>query len=683
MTLRSATLSLTLLLSACSAVLGIEEATLDEDLENAIARQSCVLNSDCDREQVCIFRVCSPPCASDRDCDDDLACLRTDEATVCIEPDDSACERSDDCPDGTVCAQGVCRTACAVASSDNACLEDQACIAGACRGSRLDGDGIASLLDGGNDAGDVSNAGSDGGAHPPNDGSVREDVGVDSGEPAPPACEAADKNCENGTLYTCRSDETLDQGTPCAYVCSGDACSGECVPQDRRCLQETLQECNDEGLWQQVEECPRVCTLDGCVDRCETGTKQCNDTELLVCTNAGAFAHQQDCDYVCRSGACVGECVPDDVQCNGNSTETCNADGEWIAGSDCEFDCAGDACVGECAPNDTRCQPGSSAVLETCGSNFMWGDAETCGFYCDASAQACAGECTPDDARCQSGSDTGIETCGDDFEWGSATQCDYACIDATGECGGVCDPNAHQCQPGSNTTRQTCSSAAQWGTNFTCPFVCVSGTGECGGSCTPGAPVCNNASPVSEARQCTAAGAWTTLDTCSFPTEICSGGACVANASFNVGNATQLPDPNTEGTGVLLGFKITVANRVDVVRFGLRGRGTGAFVKLAVYSDVGDRPSALLGSSGTAAVINGAVEVDPVTALSLNAGSYWLMATFDANAQTWWEDSAGPTAWYMNHSFASALPGTFVVDPSRTFTGYTYNYYLVVRQALQ
>ena len=47
--------------AACNAVLGNEDRYY-------LAADACVLNSECDDGEVCIFRLCSPPCREGVDC---------------------------------------------------------------------------------------------------------------------------------------------------------------------------------------------------------------------------------------------------------------------------------------------------------------------------------------------------------------------------------------------------------------------------------------------------------------------------------------------------------------------------------------------------------------------------------------------------------------------------------------
>jgi hypothetical protein len=119
----------------CNQVLGIEAATLDAKV-GSDAPKGCVLNSDCASTEICIFRVCSPPCDRDRDCMGGLECLRTTKGTACVAPKDSACGAGAklDCPasTGTTCIDNECRTPCDDGGAD-ACLLGQACVNGGCR----------------------------------------------------------------------------------------------------------------------------------------------------------------------------------------------------------------------------------------------------------------------------------------------------------------------------------------------------------------------------------------------------------------------------------------------------------------------------------------------------------------------------------------------------------------------
>src|SRR5690606_20143184 len=93
---------------ACNTLLGIESP-------NIVDGEGCLLNSDCTQSaHVCLFKTCSPPCEEDKDCSEGARCLETEVGTACVRAVDASCEgaETNECPDGTTCANGSCRVAC-------------------------------------------------------------------------------------------------------------------------------------------------------------------------------------------------------------------------------------------------------------------------------------------------------------------------------------------------------------------------------------------------------------------------------------------------------------------------------------------------------------------------------------------------------------------------------------------
>lgn len=85
----------------------------------------CVLNSDCEAELICAFRVCHEACLVSSDCALGLRCVTTDGGNVCLLEEESRCLLNSDCPEPLVCgADGECRNQCL---ADPDCLADQVC----------------------------------------------------------------------------------------------------------------------------------------------------------------------------------------------------------------------------------------------------------------------------------------------------------------------------------------------------------------------------------------------------------------------------------------------------------------------------------------------------------------------------------------------------------------------------
>jgi hypothetical protein len=183
----------------CNTLLGNESDYRLAPLDGG-ARE-CLLNSQCLRDEVCIFRTCSPPCLEDEDCANGARCLRTARGTACVTLSAARCGGENSCPEGSACIDGACRNECA---DGGACLGDQICTPRAvCVGTDPAHDPAA-------DGGVTADAGRDGGG------------GRDGGD-AGPCIDAGAEDCFNDR------DDDCDGDTDCAdSQCSGPA---QCVPE--------------------------------------------------------------------------------------------------------------------------------------------------------------------------------------------------------------------------------------------------------------------------------------------------------------------------------------------------------------------------------------------------------------------------------------------------------------------
>ena len=646
--------------SACNQVLGIEAASLAPDAGHRTAaapaeRKTCVLNSDCEKLEMCIFRVCSQPCALDRDCGGDLQCLRSKTAPRAWTRTTTSATAMTRAPTARAASTAPAEPAAAKRTARCARKASNVWRAAAAPITVPD-------LDAGADV----------------DAATSIDV--------MPECKKGEKRCQDASLLTCRSDGRWDQGSPCAYACVDDACTGSCVPTDRQCLDNTLQYCDDQGEWQDETQCPSVCTTDGCVDRCEAGTRQCNNLDLLICTNAGAFKKDKTCDYVCKSGACIGTCVPDSKQCTDGVPQVCDRNGDFQDGADCEFVCSGDQCGGECKPSDTTCE--DAANVRVCGGDGMWGAPTPCQNICDTGADQCGGECKPDDTKCEDA--LRVRTCGDDGMWGSPTACKYVCDASANACGGECVPDDTQCSDGTHV--KTCGNDGTWGTPAACQFVCDSKRGDCGGECNPGAYSCNNKAPSTSQRMYCDAGTLTLSKRCgNYPSELCEGTDCAANNARKLGFATKLGVNSSIGGNSLAGIPITVDRRVTLLRLGLYGRATASTdVKMALYSDNGaganSAPQTLVVFSTAISLSEGQIYPTITAAPILNPGKYWLVVAYSGNGGSTYAvptGGAGRAIVAVNQTYADPFPETFPTGGNVTaISNYDLNHFLEVRNSL-
>jgi hypothetical protein len=664
----------------CNQVLGIDAAKLDPSVGAGLLAQ-CVLNSDCADENVCIFRVCSAPCARDRDCSNGRACLATKGGSACVDPQRSACKSDEQCPSGTACTDGACRTRCDAADA-NACLSGQSCVNGGCRRS--------TASDAGAERDAAKNSSQDAGGEPTTDvtdaaAMIDARTPVVDGPMPRRECDGGEKRCMDTLLLTCRSDGQWNAGTQCAYACVDGECSGECVPDDQQCHGSTLRHCDQNGVWQELMTCPKVCSASGCVDKCDAGTHQCSDLDLLTCTNAGEFVLDKTCDYVCKSGACVGECVPDATRCGNGVQETCDANGQWGSPADCEFVCAGNVCGGECVPDDAQCTDGTH--VKPCGKNGLWGVPAACSYVCDSNTDDCGGECVPDDTQCTDG--THKKTCGSTGTWGSATACTYVCDSSTDGCGGECVPDDTQCTDG--THKKTCGSTGKWGNPSACNYICDPNSDNCGGSCVPGNYSCNNTAPSTSQSLFCDNGTPMLDDACSYPSELCDAGTghCAANASYDIGFTSVLPNSSSVSASIMIGNPITLAKRATLLHLGLYGRAKmGTKVKMVLYGDDGSgansSPSNFITSSDEADLVDGSMLLTLQIAATLNPGKYWVMAVYNGTGGNTHVTSSGGTGGsiYTSQDYLTSFPATFPSSGVTKLPSYDCNHFLEVRNSL-
>ena len=114
----------------CNVILGIDDAPLVRPPD----AKKCLLNSECADREICLFAVCSPPCAADRDCNKQRGetCLKTAQGSACVSSSVAVCTANGAaCPLGTTCANGNCFSDCqgdaGVCPGGQVCVMDHLC----------------------------------------------------------------------------------------------------------------------------------------------------------------------------------------------------------------------------------------------------------------------------------------------------------------------------------------------------------------------------------------------------------------------------------------------------------------------------------------------------------------------------------------------------------------------------
>lgn len=373
---------------ACNTLLGI-------DAPNVLPDGACLHNSDCEEPNICVFRTCAPRCLGDVDCEEGARCLHSELGTACVRPDQATCTTPSDCPEGTVCSSGMCRTDCSADSG--ICLTGQVCTSsGVCRGTNA--------------------------AHDP-----------------PPGPAVLGEPCEEADALACSGFAELDRLR----------CEGSKWVLHEACAEGTL--CNNDP--DQRGECGEI--PEECVGReaneafCEGATRKlCGPDRLTV--DRAECQSAQHCSYA--TGPACAECLPNEFACDGNTLRKCN---EALTGFVDEKTCTDQPCsasAGDCTPyacgvGAKRCQ---GDVLEVCNADRSGFVEDTdCGAdRCDLAALECAPCTLPAPTRagttfaCQEGEwvitgcPTGTLSCDTSYENGCET--DATTLANCRSCGNGC-----------------------------------------------------------------------------------------------------------------------------------------------------------------------------------------------------------------------------------------------------
>jgi hypothetical protein len=492
-----------LAIAGCNAILGIEEP-----LDRLPAGESCLLNSDCQNGQRCVFRVCSKACNADVDCPTGQRCLQQGSEAACVDSSTARCKKDADCGDKNVCADGECRNACG--EGGVSCLEDQTCTNGVCIGKNEP------------DAGPTKDSGSD--VHVPPGPSCTDqrqngdETDVDCGGACTTKCAESRKCktntdcqsglCDNAVCVPTGCSNGLKDGSETDVDCGG-GCSNGCAEG---------KGCKVSGDCAQGVCSANQCAPAACGDAVKNGTEtdvDCGGSCPAKCADLDGCAVAADCaSGVCSARICQKPTCTDKVE---NGTEA-----DVDCGSGCPQKCADGSTCGV----DADCTVGNCSLLSltcaapTCSDGFKNGteaDVDCGGTSCALTPCAYGRKCAVN-ADCASGAcSQGIcrlPTCADRVKNGIETDVD---------CGGSCPPctlgkactEANDCVtgacPAGTCANPSCSDGAMNGTETsidcggpTCAQKCAQNQ-NCGstidcqqnltcvnGRCVP--PVCSNGS---------------------------------------------------------------------------------------------------------------------------------------------------------------------------------------------
>lgn len=147
----------------------------------------------------------------------------------------------------------------------------------------------------------------------------------------------------------------------------------------------------------------------------------------------------------------------------------------------------------------------------------------------------------------------------------------------------------------------------------------------------------------------------------------------VVDSVYDLGYWREFPYTSILARNYLLGHPVTVPRDVTVVELGIIAKRTTANAKIAVYTDSGGKPGTLVVGSSLQR-INVGTNKFSVPATDLSAGTYWVMAVYDATAYAG-EDRGRNTVYYVSMSAYGAFPTT---ASWRSYSGYRHNYFMTV-----
>lgn len=619
-------------IGGCNLALGLDGKTVvveepmgggpgDGDGDQSL--DECVLNSDCeDDDDVCLFRVCSPPCQEDQDCESGKRCLASDYSFGCVDSTVAVCERDGDCPQETVCFDRQCRISCE--GDVSACLDDQACSSdGVCRGTDLDRDPLP---------------------EPPDEGSA----------------------CEEEGAFAC-----VGKASAARYICQdGSWVVGDSCEEGQLC-----DNSSDEG------ECAEV--LEECLGR-QSGQAFCDGATRKVCGQDLVDVSQALCDsnQHCTeaSGAACAKCLPGEHACEGQDLQVCN---DELTGFDFIKTCtdqkcsatAGDCSDYACAEGQKRCTTGG--ILEICNEDRSGFDVlEDCGEnLCDFDTLSCD-VCVADSASCET--TTSRLVCDSEGMGESEIEC------ATGTCSGS-DGSAICSCPTSPSDCSGAGSVCRTGQLATCGLdgndcLVTTSTTSC-----PGVQVCTGSFPSAAcscptATLCDAAGEMSgsycsnssTRVTCSADAQSCQGATTndcgVASGTESCfgshpNSKCELAVGQATATGTRLNFSanyvylvsVTVPQSMQLRRLGFVGSSSGAVV-MVIYNNSGSSPGTLVTKTAISSVTDGRNEYATNATPTLAAGSYWVGVLAEAAL---FYDTAAPSVPVYYKNYGPPVDGNF------------------------
>lgn len=143
-------------------------------------------------------------------------------------------------------------------------------------------------------------------------------------------------------------------------------------------------------------------------------------------------------------------------------------------------------------------------------------------------------------------------------------------------------------------------------------------------------------------------------------------------SSFDLGYTSEFSGSSVHGKNYLLGHPVTVGKDMTVTHLNIIAKSSASNGQIALYTDSGSQPSALVTESNSQAITTGTNTFD-VPDAPLPAGTYWLMAVYDSSAYIG-ESSTPQTVYYTGMTAGSAMPDP--IGSLSSYSGGPHNYYL-------
>ncbi|MEO6603630.1 MAG: hypothetical protein ABIQ16_27350 [Polyangiaceae bacterium] len=690
---------------ACNSIFDIQDP-IERPTSGAA---SCILNSNCPSGKVCLFQLCSPPCATDIDCPSASSrCLHTNDGTACVTETQGSCTDAGaaDCPSGTVCVAAACYSEC-TDSSD--CITGYRCDEGACKAAPSNTGG-ATGAGGGSGAPPMGEAGS-AAAGEGNGGESGESGGEagESGAGPVSVCIAKARTCANNAIETCNDDGTayLAQLEPCSakQTCVLGACKDqECAPGADFCSGKAVRTCAENGLSSsELKTCSASQYCDTASATCKDGIcapsqPACNGNTATTCTanGSGYAAGGTACKATetCEGGSCVAHvCTPGATSCSGQDLKKCAADG---LGSTIDSTCSASktcvasgvtaSCTGVCGPGQTNC---AGNGVQLCGADGFWGATSACKTNQTCASGACVA-CPNKTLNCDDNSLNGCET-----DPAAASSCGSTCANVvlcstqhgSPSCGtGVCGISCSQpyldcsgtndgCETNGATDPNSCGGCGKTcSSNHVASRTCASSV--CNGTCATGYDDCdtNKQSNGCETNlQNDAAHCGGCTNICKYRS--CTAGACTATTWGN--NAiTPVPTTTKLAKNTLWTFKLSVtpngASTTLLEALGIvvvvDGANPSAKVRIGLYTDSGaSSPNTLEAQTSPLVTVNGVNEQVLASAVSIPSGTHWIAFLADQDIRL--HVDAASISWAaasVTFAGATSLPSPFPLP-----TGYS------------